>query len=899
MSKMSLTQLVAEMQGKSLTYGWDALVLYDQRKTNELLQQLYIERVNSENGYIEPISMVAAWGGGAYKEIIHGLKLSAPRLSFENADPSLPAKARLTLDMIGGMIVSAKKPPGGPFYISKLLKILPVGGPQLWMDQPVTKAEVNGLGEVLIDLSNAENFRANFALADLDMEEVGSRFEEYFKKIIPADQKIFPLGRLEGELNGVLTPQNFKVRVMKSAPLAMFGDEQYGEGAVMLFITLKGGVDSNTFPDGQAPYLIPADGAGEKYTGTLLLSSKALAGLILKPALEDSIGKNLSLRVVYQGRDIASTLEATSGGSNIGFDTAMYAYWYAPTQSFGFTNSKLEPFAYEFKSEAGPGDGLRVVYGARGCLFIHWLGTVSGQCKVPARNPAHDFGYQCRYELLMKLEATLNQAGNQVELSNPIIESVHADTTFNGSAGRYWNEDGEAETKRHIERRVRSAVYGAVDKIEIPSIDTFLLRNLLFPAHNALHLSEAFVPGDLALFGQIDPLRSRARLSPEISTVEAGSRFQFNLSPMPSNITWTARDIDGRVSLPNVISSSGYFTAPSQDQLPEGFLAIVITARGTLRGTQVQSSALVSVLGSMILTNPLYDSCEPGETKQLSAEALNGGALEWEILTPQWGSRLAPVAESPNKRAYTAGRSLDRDTPFSLDKIEVRQTSNGQVSHMYILIHNQIPSMPLWISEASDPASGSVQFELRGKNGPIDPAEVTWKLLGGPGTFDERTGVYRQPTSVAANSFIVVSGTLPEDFQDEHAVAAIPLPLSKYVELLETLQEDVPPFDPPTPVPVPSGFRLAHNNYYPIILQWEDSPDAIKYRVYQWFVPIADVEGTEYVASVQGYNRFHLRAIGADGQLSERTSYVYFFPPGYLSSEADELSVHSNSEAAE
>ncbi|WP_460131907.1 hypothetical protein [Pseudomonas sp. H3_H09] len=64
MSKMSLTQLVAEMQGKSMTYGWDALVLYDQRKTNELLMQLYIERINSENGYIEPMSMIIGWGEG-------------------------------------------------------------------------------------------------------------------------------------------------------------------------------------------------------------------------------------------------------------------------------------------------------------------------------------------------------------------------------------------------------------------------------------------------------------------------------------------------------------------------------------------------------------------------------------------------------------------------------------------------------------------------------------------------------------------------------------------------------------------------------------------------------------------------------------------------------------------
>ncbi|SDA87162.1 hypothetical protein SAMN03159443_03947 [Pseudomonas sp. NFACC15-1] len=883
MSKMSLTSLIAEMHGKSLTCGWDAVVLYDQRKTNELLLQLYIERVNSENGYIEPMSMVAPWGEDAYKEYIHDLKLSAPRLSFENADPKLPAKTRLTMDMIGGMIVSAKKPPGGPFYISKLLKILPVGGPQLWMDQPVTKAQVNGLGEVLIDLANANNFKANFVLGELSMEKVGIRFKEYFQENIPADKKVFPLGRLDGELNGALTPQNFEVRLMKSAPNALMGDEQYGEGAVMLFITLKGGRDSSRFPDAQSPYLIPADGGGGKYTGTLLISNKVLVESILKPALESSIGKGLELTIIDKGQDLASTLQATAGGSQVGFDTTMYSYWYAPTQSQSFTNSRLEPFAYQFKWDVNAPSGLSLFYGAKGNLYIQWLASVSGQCKVPARNPDHDFGYQCKHWLQVLLEANVDPTSNHVALNNPIIEIIQTRVTFNGSAGHYWNEDGEAETKRHISDRVQFAIGGVIDNIQIPSIDVFTLRNLLFPGHNALHLTKAFVPGDLALFGEIDPLRTSAKLSPLNSTVEAGSGFQFDLTPMPSNVTWSARDIDGRVSLPEVISSSGYFTAPSQSQMPEGFLAIVVTARGTLDGAPVQSSALVSVLGSMVLTNPLYDSCDPGETKQLTAESLDGGALEWNILTPQWGSSLTPVSGEPTKRTYTAGGSSDRYTPFSLDKIEVRQTSNGQVGYIHVLIQNQAVTTPLRISEASDPDNGTVQFELRGTHGPVDPSRVTWKLLGGPGTFDESTGSYREPASVAPGSFIVVSGMVPDEFQDMLAVAAIPLPLSKYVELLEILNETVPPVD--SSLPIPGNFRLEHNNYYPIQFQWSASNNAVKYRLYRWWVPIADITGTEYTSSVQGYNRFHLRAVDAAGQLSERTPYVYFYPPGYLSSE--------------
>jgi hypothetical protein len=64
---------------------------------------------------------------------------------------------------------------------------------------------------------------------------------------------------------------------------------------------------------------------------------------------------------------------------------------------------------------------------------------------------------------------------------------------------------------------------------------------------------------------------------------------------------------------------------------------------------------------------------------------------------------------------------------------------------------------------------------------------------------------------------------------------------------------------------------------------------AVKYRIYRWFSALADVTGTEHTTSVQGYNRFHLRAIDASGKLSDPTPYVFFYPPDYGSSEVNNL----------
>lgn len=788
MSKLTLTQLVSQMQGSSLTYGWDALTLYDQRKANELLFQLYVERFNSEDGYIEPITMEGQWGDGSYVEHMYGLKLSAPRLSFESADPSLPAKARLTMDMIGGMLVSTKKYSGGRLFVSRMLKVLPVGGPKLWMDQPVTKAVVSGVGDVLIDISNAENFMANFVIGDLAMEQVGQRFKSYFEDNIPAEQKVFPLGRLVGDLNGVLTPKNFEVKTMKSDPNAVFGDEQYGDGAVMLFITLKDGEDGKGYPNANAVYLIPADGGGQIYTGTMLLSSRVLFDKIIRGPATTDIGYGISfLNYTPEnggGSDIAWSLRGASGGLDLEF-----VHDYRVRSDDFPATFKADLYSHFKVDEGGPaltikGGGTRIefvwnkTYTTRFSRVIHYDWPSGDQWDYG------DLTFVCNYRV--HFDVLLDRDTGVVDFRrNEGSSSFQMEVT---GFEHLWDLKWEGINMiPFIEEFFRPKLLEILKELSTPTIDTFLLRNLLFPGHNALHLSDAFVPGDLATFGQIDPLRTSVVLSPANAKIEATSGLQFNLSPAPTNVTWTVRDIDGQVDMSELISATGYFTAPEADQLSDGFLALVVTAEGTLNGAPVKSHALVTVLASMIVANPLYDTGDPGDKRTFTAESVNGGTLEWELLTPQWGSKLEPVTGKPNERMYTAGPGdADPEVACYMDKIEIRQTVNGvrTTVHIHFLITKLAITSSMWISEESDPASGTVQFEMRGKNGVIDPSRVIWKFQGGVGTFDDKTGIYQQPAFVPPGSLAVISGTVIGIEQDSHALAAVPLPLERYIELI-------------------------------------------------------------------------------------------------------------------
>ena len=786
MSQMTVAELVEAMKGKSLTYGWDAVTLSDQRKANELLLQLYIERFDTESGYIEPLSMVASWGDGDQKEHIYNLKLSAPRLSFETSNPELDPRARLTLNMVAGMIVSTNKMSGGPYYIKKILQVLPVGGPHLWMDQPLTKANVNGLGEVIIDIDKADTFMANFVIGSLAQEDVGRRFKEYFDAL-PSAQKKFSLGSIEGFESGVLTPSNFEIKVVKSNYLSVLGDEDYGDGAVMLFITLQGGKDGTSFPSRNSTYLLPTDECGLAFTGAMLLSSRVLFDIIMRgPAVAD-IGHGIEFLDYTPenggGSDIAWSLKAGKGGG-----THQFVHKY-----------KIRDDDFDATFETNLHVGFEVDAGGP-ALTIHGSGdridfVLDKSYEIPfsrviywqwPSKPEWDYGtleFNCKHTVSFNVVLdtdTGRVSFTRDELSSSFDLSV---TGFDQLFDLVWEGINIVSL---IEAFYRPKLEGILQSLTTPILDTFILRNLLFPGHNALHLSEAFVPGDLAVFGQIDPLRTTTVLTPASSNIEAGSALQFLLTPSPDDVTWRVRDVDGIREAVGTISSSGVYTAPSQAELSEGVVTVIVTAEGFLDGQPVKGSALVSVLNNMISVNPLYISCDSMGTTELSAESISGGILEWTHLTPEWGSTLTEIAGKPNSRTYTAGRPVTADTPFFMDRFEVKETQNGKTTTAYIhvLIIGQMVGTPMWLSEDSDPSSGTVQFELRGKNGPIPPNDVIWKMLGGVGSFDDETGIYTEPHLIMPGSFVVVSGTVPGSFNDTHTYAAVPLPLAKYANLI-------------------------------------------------------------------------------------------------------------------
>lgn len=782
MANYSVQELLSWMDGKSRTYGWDAVVAYDRHKTNVLLHQQYVQRFDSES-YIPPISV--ALPSSAYTtEQLFGLKLSVPQLSFANAN-LMSSKADLTMDMSGGLIVSKITTPGLPQRTDSIKQLMPLGSPQLTMTLPLETTPTSiSEQEVTLDISKGQDFRANFVVGELPQTTVGEMFKAMFQRL-DAKQKVYSLGRLNEALNDVMTPVSFQLRTMASPTGGNRLSEDYGDGAVMMFIQFQGGTPGNIPPMPQPGnpdgfrYLIPRADQVDKFSGTLLLSSRILLKEILSPHLTNAIGKGLVYRDDPPASDRASTLEAISGTTD---DSWIFSFkclttpgGQPSTLECRVTNMRI-PFTYR-----PPYDGHRV-HAQNNMLTVSWGSMQTSHMRPFPMNPNwKDVYFDLHFTSVMHLRADIEGARGIVKLKSnaPVANSIYVNP--HDSTSMAWNVDLKEVTQREITARVVSKVNEVFNSIDVPGIDTFLSRNLLFPGHDALQLSRAYIPGDLALFGHIDPISTSLTLWPSKGMIEAGSTLQFiALESGVSGVLWSVRDSDGDRLDIGTISASGLYRAPEVSALDNGYVTVVVTAEGRQNNQLVKTSALVSIIDSSISANPIFKALAPEQEVTLSGDTIDGSAPSWSLLMPGNGASLTPAADNSHHRVYKAGPQSN--SAFTLDTVQVKSVT-GQPKSLKMLIANWNVTLSIRVTESSEPESGSVKLEVLYDNEVLDPAEVPYELelLEGGGELDARTGIYKEPDSSRTSVAIITVGAMSEFGElGFYGFIALPLPLTRY-----------------------------------------------------------------------------------------------------------------------
>lgn len=244
--------------------------------------------------------------------------------------------------------------------------------------------------------------------------------------------------------------------------------------------------------------------------------------------------------------------------------------------------------------------------------------------------------------------------------------------------------------------------------------------------------------------------------------------------PEQTGLTWSVEPAEGYEGDPGSISQSGEYTAPSREGLPGAFLLVEVTAsKGEQRG-----SALLSVMRDAVAVSPLaFASALTGGKVRLSAEAVNGEALDWVLESATGATLERPVSDGEivygaGDRLYVPG-TTPSGTPFSVDRVRVRDSAASEFHYIYALVA-EIPLMgTIVIRDDAGLPPDQLQLELVSSGGPLP--DVVWTVHSDGGSITP-DGVYTMDPA-SGQPFAVVTAVAESPFGTFCDYVILPIPL--------------------------------------------------------------------------------------------------------------------------
>jgi hypothetical protein len=788
MGNNSRQKILDVMKSRRCTLGWDAIVSYNRNKVNALLTQQYIKRYVL-NDALPPFGGVIELGGTL--KTLSGIVLSPPRLSFENANLD-KAEARLTYQLMGAKIVDTAVSDAIDFtYTTKIIDANPAAlltGPKLLMDITLKSntGEVGKEGDVYFNIADGYNFKGDFTDAEADQLLIGKFFKEWFTE---QDEKFrrYSLGHMEAFSNDVMTPKSFKLLTQRDP-------NGGGSGAVIMFVTLESregpGAGLPTEDSGM-PYFIPddVDSAGVPlYSAAAIFSSEVIFNRVLMKQLLLDMGNGLTLKYV----DHESALNASSGKFSLGEYMLEYDHG-GGRDAFFHVQSMEFPFTY------GNGSGYSVAAKNNG-ITVKWAQETvcpfhsNKEWDFPAKDDEVYGNLRVLHDFEVNFRPYIDPATHVVTFERDSTSHLTVEERGH-EAVLPANGQQAMAVHQEIESRANTALSGKFNVLKAPDIKTFMVNNLLFPENNNLRISDVDLPGDLALFGQLDTSLTSFQISPLEPRVLAGKTEQFTTSTIQTRraqtLEWSVKGIDGATSGVGTISAGGLYTAPAAKEFDGSFIRAIVTARDMNGGSS--SSTLVTVVASSLSVNPLFQTCATTNEAVILVENLGESEITFTLTSNvDHGSTLTPDPDKAGAYLYNPGTNPKQH--ITLDTVEFTDTSTGATSRAFILVCWRNLMYGMEIIE-HDPEKG-VQLALMDSEwGDPEPIEdgLEWTVLGGDGVVDQK-GLFKEPEPAALKDGVAV--VMARGGTDSHApfgFIALPLPLERF-------DRHAPRYAPPRPI---------------------------------------------------------------------------------------------------
>jgi len=718
--------LLQLMNGKTVALGWDAVVAYDMNTVNTLFAQQYVQNV-SANQHFPPLTTTITIAAGTLSLVVSNLTLGPPLISFSGANASTQ-QANVAMNFIAGELIVLEQS-GSVEYVNAYQTIMPADqyALQMLVDLQQVTGEVDNHKKVVVDLANAQTYKANLLPGSGAASLLGEYFQTLFQKEAQGTLT-YELGSLVFGSEVNLVPTMFEIRT-QAAPSGG------SDGAVLLFVATNYNPNGGSLPGEDYPYLIP-DG----FSGALVVGSSTLFGNIMKTTYETELVGNATVALhTLNGTNAASYISFT-GGSAATPQPISYSWSSGGGTSHSVWSGSKGNFNPTYRPVQVPYQGL-TIQPANDLLAISWSNQWGQEFGASTFIAEGGVTSSTDQTVTLTISANMTSAASVANNVVSFAGSGSPSVTFQSSSwlSKWWGNENLRDKGGAAVAAAAQPVAQAVLNVQIPQVDVFAVDHLLFPSSNAMQLSAVHIPGDLALFGAVTAATGALTVTPLQAVVARGQTQQFTASQNPA--TWT------RYPRVGSISATGLYTAPGSPFT--GPVAVTATAN------QNTAQAVVVVVPTPVAVSPAFAVVQPGAQPLTIACSVVGGATPAWSMTPSDGS-LGTIDQTGT---FTPPASI----PAGINAAVVTATADGQAASAVLCLVNAAFAIPLTPPYTPTPLSaGQTQQFTSTIPDQRFALTINWSICPPLGTITQQ-GLYTAPDTIAAPAAVAVMAQAEQD----------------------------------------------------------------------------------------------------------------------------------------
>ncbi|MGL5437322.1 MAG: hypothetical protein ACRDBO_18410, partial [Lachnospiraceae bacterium] len=227
----------------------------------------------------------------------------------------------------------------------------------------------------------------------------------------------------------------------------------------------------------------------------------------------------------------------------------------------------------------------------------------------------------------------------------------------------WWYTEGFKPLADEISRRVPEALTKGLTP-NLSDVDLFIAANLLFPNENAFIAKKAYVPGDLVIFGDINPKKTAFKISPVEPVVAVKESAQFKTEPATS-VKWSVTPALGSIDEKGVYQAPAFFDIDN--------MVAKVTAKDNSGNS---ASAVITLVPAPVLISPALNLIveeKSGSTAPVQLKAVFTG----ETQSVKW-SLSEGIGSINDSGRYTPPATFSKGMKFIDDIVTTEKGTNSK-----------------------------------------------------------------------------------------------------------------------------------------------------------------------------------------------------------------------------